>query len=120
MGSTKSYNPSLPIDMGQLNTITEGKSTYQAELLELFFLNSAECILVLERNSIPNGSPEKWKAAIEELKNISNSIGALELSKVCAVAEKMGNASGEEKAKVLASVRSHIQRLRAFLRNTSY
>ncbi len=120
MGNTKSYNPSLPIDMGQLNAITEGKSTYQTELLELFFLNSAECILVLERNSVPNGNQEKWKSALDELKNISNSIGALELSKICTVAEKMTNASEEEKAKVLASVRSHIQRLRAFLRNTSY
>lgn len=117
MGNTKTYPPSLPLDMGQFNTITEGKSTYQNELLELFFQNSAECILVLDRNCI-DGTPAKWQEALEELKNISSSIGAMELAKICAVAGKMGSAPLEEKKKMLILVRQNLQRLRAFIRNT--
>lgn len=116
---TKPYSTSMPLDLGQFNAVTGGKSTYQEELLELFFQNSAECILVMEKNCALEAS-EKWRDALEELKNISGSIGAMELSKVCAVAGKMSTASLDEKKKMLISVSTHIQRLRAFVRNTRY
>ena len=119
MGKNKAFPSSIPLDMGQFNTITEGKNTYQEELLELFFFNSAECLVVMGRNlSMETG--QKWQDATSELKNLSNSIGALELYKACAVAEKMVDASEEEKSKMLASIKIHIQRLRAFVRNTRY
>ncbi len=117
MGNTKTYQSSLPLDMGQFNTITAGKSTYQEELLELYFQNSAECITMLERNCSADTN-DKWQDALDELKNISSSIGALELSKICAVASKTSNASEAEKKKMLTSIKTHLQRLRAFVKNT--
>lgn len=119
MSITKPFPPSMPLDLGQFNAVTGGKGTHQEELLELFFQNSAECILIMENNCSPETS-EKWQYAFEELKNISSSIGAIELSKICAVAGRMGTASEAEKQKILDSVKIHIQRLRAFVRNTRY
>lgn len=113
------FNHSLPLDVGQFNSITEGKGTYQQELLQLFFLNSAECVVSMERSCTVENA-EKWKGALGELKNISSSIGALELSKVCAVAERMTADSEEEKKKIIASIKLYIQRLQAFVRNTRY
>ena len=112
-------NPPMPLDLGQFNAITEGKGTYQEELLQLFFLNSSDCVVAMERSCTAE-SDEKWKQALEELKNISSSIGALELSKVCAVAEKITADSAEERKKILTSIKMHIQRLQAFVRNTRY
>jgi len=120
MSNSKVYpSSSLPLDMGQFNAITQGKSTFQDELLNLFFCNTTECISLMERNCSGN-SNEKWRPAAEELKNISNSIGATELSKVCSIAERMGPSSEEEKHKMVASLKIHLQRLRAFVRNTRY
>ena len=99
MSKTKVNPPSLPLDIGQFNAVTGGRGTYQEELLELFFQNSAECIQVMKNNCAPDQG-DKWQDAIEELKNISSSIGALELSKVCAIAGKMGSAPEEEKQKI--------------------
>ena len=110
---------SLPLDMGQFNTITEGKSTYQDELLEIFFYNVAECIVVMERNCLGEICT-KWQDASGELKKISSNIGALELYKDCAIAEKMASASDEERKKMLDAIKIHVQRLRAFVRNTRY
>ncbi len=107
MSHSKLQQSPVPLDMGQFNTITEGKSTYQDELLRVFFSNSSECIEVMERNCANEASSGKWHGALAELRDISGSIGALELSKVCAVAEKIGTTSEEERKKMIASVKLH-------------
>ena len=118
--SYNTVNPShLPLDIEQFNAITEGKSTHQEELLKIFFYNAEECIVVMEHNC-SGDTCTKWQDASEELKNISSNIGALELYKVCAIAEKIVSASEYEKKKMLASIKLHTQRLRAFVRNTRY
>lgn len=116
MSHSKLHQSPTPLDMGQFNMVTEGKSTYQDELLKVFFSNSEECIAVMERNCANDLSIDKWQDALSELRDISNSIGALELSKICAVAEKIGISSAEERKKMLANIKLHVQRLRAFIK----
>ena len=112
-------SPSLPLDMGQFKAITNGRNTCKQELLNLFFMSSSECVSVMERNCAVSNA-KKWHYAVDELKDISSSIGAMELFKVCAVAGKLGSASEDERRKILANVRNHVQRLQAFVRNTGY
>lgn len=117
--SNKTYHDSIPLDMVQFNIITKEKSTYQDELLEIFFSNSTECIFVMERNCSPHNK-EKWQNAVDELGATSSIIGAIELSKTCAIAKQMDTSTEEEKIKMVMNVRLHVQRLRAFVRNTRY
>jgi hypothetical protein len=105
--------------MGQFNTITEGKNTFQEELLELFFFNVSDCLDVMERHCI-DGYPDKWIYALDELKNISASIGALELAKICAVTQKISSSTGTEKQQMLATIKSNVHKLSVFIRNTRY
>ena len=119
MIGNKAYTSTLPLDVGQLDALTEGKHTFQEELLEIFFFNASECIEVMERNCIEGNSP-KWKDAAEELNNLSKSIGALELSKICTTAAKVSDSGPLEKKKMIANVRANIHKLRVFIRNTRY
>lgn len=117
MSHLKINHSQSPLDMGQFNTITEGKSSNQTELLKIFFSNSAECLEIMERNSANDMGLKAWQCALAELRDIASSIGALELSKVCAVAEKVGIESEGERKKMLVSVKLHLQRLRSFTSN---
>jgi hypothetical protein len=108
------------MDMGQFNTITEGKSTFQEELLEMFFFNVSDCLKVMENNCDSSNKPEKWYDALEELKNTSASIGALELAKICAVTQKISSPDIKEKKRLLATIESNVHKLTVFVRNTRY
>ncbi len=119
MTNNKIAAPSMPLDMERFNIVTEGKSTYQEELLTLFFYNSADCLAVMERN-YPGQDGQKWAAAAKELKNLSENIGAQELYKICAIAETLGVIADEDTKKILDAIKIHLQRLRAFIRNTRY
>jgi HPt (histidine-containing phosphotransfer) domain-containing protein len=115
----KSYSSTLPLDIGQLNSITEGKNTFQEELLEMFFSGVSDCLGVMESNCV-NGECEKWSDALDELKSTSASIGALELAKICAVAQKITTSTTEEKQRILANIKSNVHKLSVFIRNTRY
>lgn len=120
MANGKSFSTSsLPLDMKQLKAITGDKGSFQEELLEIFFFNVAECMSAMEHHCT-EGESEKWHNATDELKNISYSLGATELAKVCEVAQRNPANSLEEKKRILANIRAHTQRLRAFIRNTRY
>jgi hypothetical protein len=119
MDDRKSYSSVLPLDTGQLNAITQGKSIFQNELLEMFFTGVADCLVIMEKNCV-DGACEKWSDSLEELKNTSASIGALELAKICAVAHKMTTTNIEEKKRILANIKSNVHKLSVFVRNTRY
>ena len=113
------YQPALPFDMAQFRRITGGKGTFQDELLEIFFYNIEECIVVM-RNDCVSNLCEKWYDATEELKNICDNIGALELAKICAVAHRASNQNVDQKQQIIKNIEEHTKKLKVFLRNTRY
>jgi|GEM_PF-6849580 len=119
MSNTKTYPPSMPLNIGKFHHVTGGKNTHREELLELFFLNCEECVAVMERN-VNEDASRIWSDALDELKNISSRIGAEEIAKACEIAERIVIATEEEKKKIILAIKNHIQRLRAFVRNTGY
>ena len=119
MANSRAYNSNLPLDMEQLDSITDGKGTFKQELLEMFFSNISECMEVMERNC-KDGEREKWKDAAEEMASISESVGALELAKICVVAAKIYTATILEKKKMLANIKASVNKLQVFIRNTRY
>ncbi len=116
---TNNMNNSLPLDTKCLKDLTGGQDSMQQELLDIFFLNVAECLELMER-VCNDGYCDKWRDAAEELKNLSASLGAFELSKVCVVAENIANSNTDEKKRILANLHSNVHKLRVFVRNTRY
>jgi len=112
-------NAITPIDPARFDNITEGKQDLQQQLLDIFFLNVEECLELMER-ICNDGYNQKWHDAAEELKNISDSLGAVELYKLCIVAENITSANCNDKKKVLTNIRSNVHKLRVYVRNTRY
>lgn len=104
-----------PLDMDFLNSITLGKAFVLEELLTLFFANAGECLMVME-SSNREGDSERWRKATAELKMLSDNVGAVDLSKCTAIAQKANTASLEEKNQMLLSVQAELQKLRTFVR----
>ena len=73
----------------------------------------------MERN-IYADTGKLWHYALDEIKNVSYRIGADEISKTCTSLEGSGMFSAEERRKAWLEIKNHIQRLRAFVRNTGY
>lgn len=109
----------LPLNMEQFDDITQRKSTHKEELLEIFFANASESILTMERNC-PYAKRKKWIDALDELYSTSSVIGAQELQRLCAEAKQLEDSTEEEKIKMVVNIKIHVQRLRAFVRNTRY
>ncbi len=109
----------LPMDMSRLKTVTDGKSSFQEELLEMFFFNTKECIAVMERSCYDGVSP-KWLDASEELKTTADVLGAVELSKICEVSKGIYDANMLEKREMLEIIKSNVNKVMVFVRNTRY
>lgn len=106
-----------PLDLDFLNSVTGGKSAVLEELLELFFVNAAECLAVLERSLKLNHDEERWEKASAELKVLADNVGALALAKACHDALSSAKAPFETKRKIFSEVQLEVHKLKAYFQN---
>lgn len=109
------YNPDLPLDIKKLMIVTGGKASHKEALLDLFFQNITDSLLILEKYSI-DGEQKKWQIAAEEISNLADAIGAKDLAESSRSASGMFSSPSSDKKKALSHINSNIQSLRAFLR----
>jgi signal transduction histidine kinase/DNA-binding response OmpR family regulator len=112
---TKSAPATSPIDMSRLYQFTEGNLEDEKELLQSFLQQSEPLLKELE-NNIDAKKSDNWRETAHKLKGSAASIGALKLSKLCAIAEKEFNSSPENKQAHLINISKEFDFVRIFIK----
>jgi len=91
------------IDLTQMRSFTDGDMAAERELIHNFISQSDKNIVRLTANRI-EGSAVAWVEAAHMLKGGAAGIGAVELSRLCAIAQEMATATAAERNSLLLQI----------------
>jgi CheY-like chemotaxis protein len=109
-----SENDEQAVDMEHLREFTEGDANEESEFFELFLKHSKISISALEE-SLGNKNDKEWEQAAHKLKGASANLGANRLANHCSAAEKIYDATTQEKVEVLNKIKDELSRVEKFL-----
>jgi PAS domain S-box-containing protein len=107
---------SIPVDLEHLNFMFEGSDEEEVrELLDLFDEQTKISLSVLKKYCL-DGEQEEWKKAAHKLKGSAANLGAVNLSAICAVAEKSMGETQEKKQDYLEIILREYDLMNSFLK----
>ena len=99
-----SFSPNTIVDFEHFNFMFEGSDKSEIkELLDLFDEQTQLSLNILTKFCL-DGEQEEWKKAAHKLKGSAANLGAVNLAKICAIAEKNMTEKKEQKEKDLKTI----------------
>lgn len=105
---------SVPVDLTNLRSITDGDKEMEQALFEEFVSSSEESLSTLQ-NSVDNAFAETWRKEAHALKGVALNLGAIGLGALCKKAQDEFNASPDFKADLLKKIREEYALVKQFL-----
>lgn len=118
-GPARSASPaaadeSLPIDMEQLRSFTDGDAEEEAALFGLFLDQTYILIATLEQNTGDEGQAD-WQSSAHRLKGSAGNLGAMRLHALCKRAEQHATDSRLAKIDMLIEIKDELNRVESFI-----
>lgn len=105
-----------PVNLENLREMTGGDKALEKELFDVFLTSSDDCLKALESNQ-GAGQEETWRTQAHAWKGMSLNLGAEPLGKLCAEAQMNHLAPPEEKARMLAAIKTEYENVRTYLQS---
>ncbi|MDA0782145.1 MAG: hypothetical protein PQ612_04920 [Rickettsiales bacterium] len=107
---------SVPLDINTLNNLTNNMKSIEKEIIDLFFMNTHECLKLMSKPVNDN----IWLSALKEIDSLAKCIGAAQICRTCSIARTIYMESEENRMKVCSNLNSNLEILKVFVRNTRY
>lgn len=102
-----------PVDMAQLSIFTDGDKEEEKALADLF-LEQAEAMMDILRQSTGGDKQEAWRSAAHRFKGSSGNLGAMKLHHLCKRAETHFEDVEPKKLEMLAAIQAETRRVEIF------
>jgi hypothetical protein len=112
----QNYNCEIPLNMDTFKELTNNASSIEEEVIDLFFMNATECLVIIEKTTNDN----LWLFAVKEIKELAKCVGAEQMMKTCSIAEDISVNSTDTRNKIFANLQNNLEILKVFVRNTRY
>lgn len=103
-----------PVALDNFRIYTDGDHDTEVMLCNIFIEQSDESIEDLEKYHAENDN-ENWSKAAHKIKGASGNIGAMELSRLCEIAEHNADVDADERAEFLDNIKSEYKQVKAYL-----
>jgi HPt (histidine-containing phosphotransfer) domain-containing protein len=106
-----------PVNLDNLREMTGGDQALEKELFEVYLSSADACLKTMEESQ-GAGQEDLWRTQAHAWKGMSLNLGAETLGRLCAEAQVNHLAAPDEKAKMVAAIKTAYEEVRQFLNKT--
>jgi len=103
-----------PVALENIREMLGGDPEREKELFQIFIESADECLEGMKNSRDPGGE-NNWRTQAHAFKGMSLNLGAGELGRLCAEAQKNPAAPREEKDRMLAEISAEYNKVKEFL-----